>query len=145
MAGILFFQPVGVYAENVGRSLDTHLPDTRTWAAVAQCIRRGSMFSISAHSPSFEASLRFDPIHPTVGDYTVTYPQMRRQDAGTIDRVLELGDEIDLDLLGLSALTGFKHRYRVITLANDRQHTRNIWFVALEDCREIAENEHETA
>ncbi len=125
MAGILFFQPVGVYAENIGLGFHARLPDTRTWPAITQCIRRGSMFSIMAHSLSFNVSLRFNPAEPAVGDYAITYSPTHRKESGSVEKVSELDADIDLRLQGLSALSRFKHRYRVITLANDRQRTRN--------------------
>jgi len=143
MPGVVFYQSASEFVTSIGR--ETNLPPIREWLQITDCIHRGSLFSVAAHNAAVRASLRFDPTNPTKGDYEMTFSAHRHPENGTIRMVKEM-DEDDCLLRSLGSLLRFPHRYHVSTLANDRQRTKLVWFVAIDQFKEFpAEAENEVA
>jgi len=107
------------------------------WPRVRTAIRRGELFVVETSTPSFTATLRFDPEHPDAGDYeTHRRPRGPVEKGRTIKVTAVAADETDSRL---SILTPFAVRYAVRTVANDRPRTALMWLVGLKSYRPVAE------
>lgn len=112
------------------------------WPRITQCIRRGTLFALTAQSPGLTAHLRFDPADPDTGDYEIHVPLERRNEAGRVVSVIALEQDA-LYEYKYAALAKFALRYLLITSAADRQGTQQVWLVGISQYRDIDPTELE--
>lgn len=134
--GAVFFQSVAAYARNVEREEAIVLPNLREWHDVTECVCRGTLFSLTIHSPALRASLRFDAAHSAIGDYDLTFSMPHRTESGTVRRVTEFDDE-DLHVVSAVVMLPFRRRFRVSTTGGNTRDGTKIWFIGINHCEEF--------
>lgn len=60
------------------------VPSIDDWPRISDCIRRGTLLSLTVESPTLRASLRFDPNKPNSGDYEIHIPIRRHNENGRV-------------------------------------------------------------
>jgi hypothetical protein len=134
--GAVFFQSVAAYYQNIERQESIVLPNLREWHQVIECVRRGTLFSLTIKSPALHASLRFDPAHSVTGGYDLTFNMPHRTERGTIRRVTEF-DDGDLHLVSAQVMLPFRRRFRVSTIGSNPRERTKIWFIGINHCEEF--------
>ncbi len=112
------------------------------WPRITQCIRRGTLFSLTACAPGLTTYLRLDPAAPNTGDYEIHIPLERRNETGRVLSVIALTEEA-LYEYRYAALSKFKLRYLLITRAADRQQTQQTWLVGISEYRDVEPTDFE--
>jgi hypothetical protein len=118
-------------------------PPITDWPRITDCIRRGTLFSITAEAPALRAFLRFDPTAPNSGGYEIYVPSKRRNETGRVLSVVSIEQE-DLCKHAYAMLAHFPMRYLVVTSANKRQGTQQIWLVGISAARDVSPEDLES-
>lgn len=123
-------------------------PKTTDWHKITECIHVGSGFALTAVSPSFTVSLRFNTADVSDGWYRITYQNHREpEETGRISKVAVVQEHGGFLGPSRKAIAHFPYKFEMITIGNDRGHTRRAWVVGLANIltpREASENEPQT-
>jgi hypothetical protein len=109
------------------------------WPKVQIALHRGDVYVIETTTPAFTATLSFCPDRPDSGRYEIHPKPRGRVELGRTEKVTAVPADETETLVSL--LTPFAIRYAVVTVASERPHARKIWFVGLNDVKNVDETE----
>jgi hypothetical protein len=138
--GLLFFQSAFVYAREIDYGNDSVPTDASDWTPIARATYYQNSYLIEARQPSFSLSLRFNPTDETSGSYQVVRHQDRETESGSLYKVQDLVLIDDEGFITPTTIKDFELRFRLVTLKNDRQRTKCVWFVGLSQPEEISDD-----
>jgi hypothetical protein len=108
-------------------------------------ILRGDQYVVEASTPGENVMIRFAPSRPLDGHYEIRCPSKHPTEKGVTSTVKRIPEKV-LDPINpvIAALSGFTHRFIVITLSGDRSRTRKGWIIAVRSFQSVVDTQNES-
>jgi len=100
------------------------------WPRIIECVKRGTLMSLTAETVDSRIFLKFDTASPFFGNYELRVPAEHRYERGEVYNVTPI-DEEGLLRFKYAMLSPFPFRYVVKTTASDRQGTQKFWLIGI--------------